>query len=165
MSLQHSCIRLSLTFPAGLGPCMWQWRVLFYINNTITAVCEVLGHQAVLALEAVYKHATVELLASLQQMTNWFIIMIQILLYSLLTHMYGSCWRIVAVLTEIIWNALNTMLCCRVQIEHQHFFISVARSIVVIVHASKDFLFMKSLMDETNTKVQYKKTQIQCTLL
>ena len=101
---------------------------------------------------------TVELLASLQQMTNWFIIMIQILLYSLLTHMYGSCWRIVAVLTEIIWNILNTMLCCRVQIEHQPFFISVARSIVVIVHASKDFLFMKSLMDETNTKVQYIKT-------
>ena len=32
--------------------------MLFYINNTITAVCQVLsGHQAVLVLEAVYKHA------------------------------------------------------------------------------------------------------------
>ena len=41
------------------------------INNTITAVCQVLGHQAVLVLEAVYKHVTVELLASLQQMINY----------------------------------------------------------------------------------------------
>ena len=35
--------------------------------------------------------------------------------------MYGSCWRIVAVLTEIIWNTLNTVLYCGVQIEHQHY--------------------------------------------
>ena len=39
----------------------------------ITAVCEVLGHQAVLVLEAVYKCATVELLASLQKMKNYII--------------------------------------------------------------------------------------------
>ena len=37
--------------------------------------------------------------------------------------MYGLCWRIVAVITEIIRNTLNTMLYCKVQIEHQHFFI------------------------------------------
>ena len=42
--------------------------MLFHINNTITAVCQVLGHQAGLVLEAVYKHVTGELLASLQQM-------------------------------------------------------------------------------------------------
>ena len=36
-----------------------------------TAVCQVLGHQAVLVLEAVYKHVTVELLASLQRMINY----------------------------------------------------------------------------------------------
>ena len=44
--------------------------VLFYINNTITAVCQVLGHQAVLVLEAIYKHVTVQLLASHEQMKN-----------------------------------------------------------------------------------------------
>ena len=33
------------------------------------------------------------------------------------------CWRIVAVLSEIIWTTLNTVLYCRVQIEHQQFFI------------------------------------------
>ena len=40
------------------------------INNTITAVCQVFGHQAVLVLEAVYKYVTVGLLASPQQMIN-----------------------------------------------------------------------------------------------
>ena len=40
--------------------------VLFYINNMISCVP---GHQAVLVLE-VYKHVTVELLVSLQQMNN-----------------------------------------------------------------------------------------------
>ena len=38
---------------------------LFYINNTIS-VCHVPGHQAVLVLEAIYRHVMVELLASLQ---------------------------------------------------------------------------------------------------
>lgn len=40
----------------------------YFISITQSAVCQVLGHQAVLVLEAVYKHVIVELLASLQQM-------------------------------------------------------------------------------------------------
>ena len=37
MSLEHS-VWLSLKFPAGLGLCIYQRRVLFYINNTISCV-------------------------------------------------------------------------------------------------------------------------------